>query len=177
MTLGREVVLPMQAVIGKPQLNDDTGYGIDTDDYLSQLQTTFVKVHDVAIANLRKAAKYQKRYYDTHSRKAQMRYLEAVQLLWLHEPSRKVGVCHKLMNKRKGPPLFQEGLRKLTIFMVFLTLFVKRSVTFRALVAHFQCIRTLLETTFEQGPFRYKEVLYHINQLLRTQILFATKGL
>ena len=55
---------------------------------------------------------------------------------------------------RKGPPLFQEGLRKLTIFMVFLTLFVKHSITFRALVAHFQCIRTLLETTFEQGPFR-----------------------
>ena len=49
MTLGREVVLPMQAVIGKPQLNDDTGYGIDTDDYLSQLQTTFMKVHDVAM--------------------------------------------------------------------------------------------------------------------------------
>ena len=61
--------------------------------------------------------------------------------------------------------------------MVFLTLFVKRSITFRALVAHFQCIRTLLETTYEQGPFRYQEVLYHINQLLRTQILFATKGL
>ena len=94
MTLGGEVVLPMQAVIGKPQLNDDTGYGIDTDDYLSQLQTTFVNVHDVAIANLRKAANYQKPYYDTHSRKAQMRYLEAGQLVWLYEPSRKVGVCH-----------------------------------------------------------------------------------
>ena len=25
--------------------------------------------------------------------------------MWLHEPSRKFGVCHKLMNKWKGPYL------------------------------------------------------------------------
>ena len=71
----------------------------EVDGYLSRLQTNMLKVHDAARANIGKAADYQKRYYDTHSRKAQMRYLEAGQLVWLHEPSRKVWVRNKLVNK------------------------------------------------------------------------------
>ena len=34
-----------------------------------------------------------------HSKKAQQRHFETGQLVWLHE----FGVCHKLMNKWKGP--------------------------------------------------------------------------
>ncbi|MCU7833552.1 MAG: hypothetical protein KZQ56_13460, partial [gamma proteobacterium symbiont of Lucinoma myriamae] len=99
--LGREVTLPKQAVIGKPQVANQTC--TDPDDYVTQLQRSMVKVHDVARSNLRKSADYQKRYYDTHSKKAQLRYFEVGQLVWLHDPSRKVGVCHKLMNRWKGP--------------------------------------------------------------------------
>ena len=75
------------------------------DDYLSRLQTNMLKVHDVARANLGKAAIYKKRHYDTYSRRAQIRHLEAGQLVWLKEATRKVGVCHKLINKWKGPYL------------------------------------------------------------------------
>ena len=87
MVLGREVVLPMQAVVGKPSSNEVDN--VDVDGYVSKLQANMVKVHDVKRANLGKAAAYGKRYYDTHSRRAQMRYLEAGQLVWLHDPSRK----------------------------------------------------------------------------------------
>ena len=42
MTLGREAVLTMQALIGKPTLfNDDDTTGVD--DYLSSLQTNMIK--------------------------------------------------------------------------------------------------------------------------------------
>ena len=69
-----------------------------------------LNVHDVARANLGKTANYQKRYYDTHGRRAQMRHLEAGQLLWLHDPTRKIGVGHKLINKWKGPYLLTRKL-------------------------------------------------------------------
>ena len=67
MVFGREVVLPMQAIIGKPVGDEEA---IDPGYYLSKVQTGILKAHDVARANLKKAANYQKRYYDTHSRKA-----------------------------------------------------------------------------------------------------------
>ena len=111
MTLRREAVLPMQAIIGKPTLHhDDDDDRTDLDDYLSRLQTNMLNVHDVARANLGKAANYQKRYYDTHGRRAQMRHFEAGQLVWLHDPIRKVGVWHKLINKWKGPYLVTRKL-------------------------------------------------------------------
>ena len=97
MVLGREVVLPMQAVVGKP--SSDEVDNVDVDDYVSKLQANMVNVHGVARANLGKAATYRKRYYDTHSRRAQMRYLGAGQLVWLHDPSRNRGVCHKLQTE------------------------------------------------------------------------------
>ena len=61
MTLGREAVVPMQAIIGKPTLDDDDDSS-DVDNYLSRLQTNMLNVHDVARANLGKTANYQKRY-------------------------------------------------------------------------------------------------------------------
>ena len=103
MTFGREVVLPLQAVMGKPVSEENESFEVE--DYVSKLQTSMIKIHDVARTNLSKAADYQKRYYDTHSRKAQQRHFENGQLVWLHEPTRKVGVCHKLVNKWKGPYL------------------------------------------------------------------------
>ena len=114
VVFGREVVLPMQALIGKPGGDEEA---IDPCDYLSKVQTGILKAHDVARANLKKAANYQKRYYDTHSRKAWQRHLKAGQLVWLHEPTRKVGVCHKLNNKWKGPYLVTRKLDDL-IYLV-----------------------------------------------------------
>ena len=88
--------------------DDDDSTGVD--DYFSRLQTNMFKVHDVTRANLGKAAIYQNGYYDTHGRRAHMRHLEAGQLVWLYEPTRKVGVCHKLINKWKSPYLVTKKL-------------------------------------------------------------------
>ena len=87
MALGRKAVLPVQAIIEYQPTLDSDGDSTDVDDYISMLQTNMLKVHDVARANLRKAAIYQKGYYDTHGRRAQMRHLEAGQLVWLFEPT------------------------------------------------------------------------------------------
>ena len=103
MVLGKEIVLPMQAVIGGP--SSAVVDNVDIDDYVSRLQANMVKVHDTARVTLGKAAAYRKRYYDTHSRKAQMRYLGVGHLDWLHDRFCKRGVCHKLLNKWKGPYL------------------------------------------------------------------------
>ena len=42
MTLGRKPVLPMQAIIDKPTLDDDDD-STDMDDYLSRLRTTMLR--------------------------------------------------------------------------------------------------------------------------------------
>ena len=55
MAFGREVVLPLQAVIGKPAGDEEA---TDPDDYLSKVQTGILKAHDVARANLKEAANY-----------------------------------------------------------------------------------------------------------------------
>ena len=97
MIFGREVVLPLQTIMGKPVPEESVS--LEVEDHVSKLQTSMTKIYDVARTNLSKAAEYQKRYYDTHSKKAQQRHFETGQLVWLHE----VGVCNKLMNKWKGP--------------------------------------------------------------------------
>ena len=51
MTLGREAVFTMQAIISKLTLDVDDD-STDVDDYLSRLQTNMLNVHDVARANL-----------------------------------------------------------------------------------------------------------------------------
>ena len=58
------------------------------------------KAHNLARINLGKAATYQKMHYDT--REKGKRFSRG-QLVWLHDPSRKVGVCSKLRNHWKGP--------------------------------------------------------------------------
>ena len=64
----------IEAVIGKPAGDEEA---TDPDDYLSKVQTGLLNAHDVARANLKKAANYHMRYYDTHSRKVRQRHLEA----------------------------------------------------------------------------------------------------
>ena len=97
MVFGREIVLPIQAYIGRPKLEDDE----ETEDYVGVLQQRLEKIHDLARDNLKQASEYQKKYYDTGAKKKK-RY-SAGQLVWLHDPTRKVGVCSKLINKWKGP--------------------------------------------------------------------------
>ena len=97
MVLGREVVLPMHAVIGSPKV---TPAGNGHDDYVTKLQNKLQQCHDLARKNLKVAAKYQKKYYDS---KSKITSFSQGQLVWLHDPTRKVGISSKLVNKWKGP--------------------------------------------------------------------------
>lgn len=104
MMFGREVVLPMQAVIGRPKEEKDE---TDSDSYILDLQNKLVDCHDMARQNLKVAARYQKKHYDSTSVK---KLHDTGQLVWLHDPTRKVGVCSKLMNKWKGPFIITKKL-------------------------------------------------------------------
>ena len=97
MVFGKDVMLPMQAFIGRPGVG---GEKAPDDNYVMDLQDKLQQCHDIARENIRVAAKYQKKHYDSNSKKKQ--YVTG-QLVWLHDPSRKKGICSKLINKWKGP--------------------------------------------------------------------------
>ena len=70
MVLGRNVTLPSQAVIGRP---DEDEKESDVDKYVADLQENRRRCHRIARENLKKQAKYRKKYYDS---KAKSRRLE-----------------------------------------------------------------------------------------------------
>ncbi|XP_053373971.1 uncharacterized protein LOC128546713 [Mercenaria mercenaria] len=98
LTLGREINLPMTAVIGLPENQDP----LTVDNYVQQLQNNLVLAHQVARKTLKKNAIYRKKYYDQRSHK---RTFKEKDIVWLYNPTRKVGVCSKLSPKWKGPCL------------------------------------------------------------------------
>lgn len=109
MLFGREVVLPMQAVLGRP-MTDDEEHTIDPDDYIARTRKKLVQVHDQARLALKKNAEYRKLYYDTRGKQAVLRDFKVGQAVWLHDPARRVGVCSKLSDKWKGPYLVTRKL-------------------------------------------------------------------
>jgi hypothetical protein len=98
MVYGREIVLPLSAMIGTP-LNDENQFQSKSE-YAEALRHKIVEIHEFARKNIRTTANYQKRNYDTNAK--QRRY-HTGQFVWLHDPTRKKGVCTKLVNKWKGP--------------------------------------------------------------------------
>ena len=56
MVFGREVTLPLQAVIGQPMESDQSNY----DDYLHDPKKKLKEIHGIARKNLKQAAVYQK---------------------------------------------------------------------------------------------------------------------
>jgi hypothetical protein len=97
MVFGREITLPMHAFIGRPKPENNS----DLSEYVLNLEDKLKTCHDIARTNLKVAARYQKKHYDCKSRKRNA-YSQG-QLVWLHDPTRKVGVSSKLVNKWKGP--------------------------------------------------------------------------
>ena len=83
----------------------------DVDKYVADLQDNLRRCHSIARENLKKQAKYRKKYYDS---KAKSRKLEINQPVWLHDTTRKIGVCNKLTNNWKGPYLVLKQLDDLT---------------------------------------------------------------
>ena len=100
LMLGREVVVPAEAVTGLPSTGQDCESPVDEDAYVTNLRTKLAQAHDVARRNLRTHAVYQKRRYDLRARK---QLLEPGQAVWLYNPTRRIGVCSKLTSKWKGP--------------------------------------------------------------------------
>ena len=107
MVYGREIMLPMAAVIGQPK-GENPG---TVEDYVKNLQVKLQQVHQLARTNLKKTANYRKKHYDIKSSK---RVLASGQAVWLYEPSKRPGVCAKLTPKWKGPALVLQKLDDLT---------------------------------------------------------------
>ncbi|CAG2254015.1 unnamed protein product [Mytilus edulis] len=70
--------------------------------------------HAHARKHLKGSQEYQKKYYDQSAKK---RELIAGQPVWLHDPTRKPGVCSKLLPKWKGPFIVLKKIDDL-IYMV-----------------------------------------------------------
>ena len=83
MVLGREIILPLQAIVGRLTGEADE---TDLDSYVQNLQDKLVEAHNLARINIGKAASYQKKHYDT---RAKVKSFSRGQLVWLHDPSRK----------------------------------------------------------------------------------------
>lgn len=105
MVYGRNVILPLAAVIGRPISNNND---IETvEDYVRELRKNLEFTHDFARLNIGKSTEYQKRHYDCN---AKLQKYSAGQCVWLHDPTRHKGVCSKLLNKWKGPYLVTKVL-------------------------------------------------------------------
>ena len=63
---GREVTLPLQVVIESPKEILKTP---DVNEYVQEMQTRMNLAHEIARKTLKRKTEYQKRYYDTKSRK------------------------------------------------------------------------------------------------------------
>ncbi|KAK3083019.1 hypothetical protein FSP39_011806 [Pinctada imbricata] len=124
MMLGRNIMMPLEAIIPRPPLSDDN-QNQDTD-YLSALQKQLATTHEMARKHLKKNSDYQKKYYDT---KATRRDFEEGQPVWLYDASKKVGVCSKLTCKWKGPYVITKKIDDITFL-------VKRSRTQQGKIYH-----------------------------------------
>ena len=122
MVLGREILLPMAAIVGQPMVEKDK----TVDEYLQNLKDKLQQVHELARKNLKKNATYSKKHYDLKSAK---RVLQPGQAVWLYEPSKKPGICAKLAPRWKGPFLILQRLDDLTYL-------VKRKLNIPAKVYH-----------------------------------------
>lgn len=99
MMLGRNITLPLEAVIPQPDQKEPDGPPV-IEEYIVKLQDKLIKAHETARKNLKKNSDYQKRHYDL---KATKRKFEVGQAVWLYDSSKKPKVCHKLTLKWKGP--------------------------------------------------------------------------
>ncbi len=98
LMLGREINLPLTAVVATPKEED--GEAPDYEDYVADLQERMHTAHEIARTHLKKAAVHQKQQYDPRTKS---HALTAGQPVWLWDPSRKKGLSPKLTSKWKGP--------------------------------------------------------------------------
>ncbi|CAC5420431.1 Transposon Ty3-I Gag-Pol polyprotein,Transposon Ty3-G Gag-Pol polyprotein [Mytilus coruscus] len=121
MLFGREVTLPLQAMIPEP--DTEIQENRSPDDYVAHLQNKLKENHAFARNALKKVSIYQKKRYDINAKK---RYFKRGEAVWIYDPIRKKGVCSKLTPKWKGPFVIEKRIDDVTYR-------VKRSLR------HFSC--------------------------------------
>ena len=108
--VGRNIRLPLEAVTPCP-CSSECQEVHEKEEYVMSLQQNLSKSHSLARKHLKRNAEYQKKHYDIRDKK---RDFKVGQPVWLHDSSRKVGVCHKLTSKCKGPYIVTRKLDDLT---------------------------------------------------------------
>ena len=109
MVFGREIILPLQALIPLPE--KDTSHMDSSTDYVCHLKNKLEENYKIARKSLNKAAICQKRRYDL---KAKKNNFSKGQLVWIYDPSRKIGRCPKLTSRWKGPYIIEKKIDDVT---------------------------------------------------------------
>jgi hypothetical protein len=108
MMLGREVELPIDLIIGVPE---DAGKLLNSVDYVDKLRLDMEEVHKVARQHIKWRSAVQKRNYDL---KAQNKRYEECELVWMHNPAKKIGISPKLSRSWEGPYIVLNRLSDVT---------------------------------------------------------------
>ena len=111
MVLGRDITLPMEAVV--PNVHQPRTH-VDTTEYVIKLQKQLRHTHELARKSLKRSVTYQKKRYDLA---AQKRKFEKGDLVWVHETVPKPGLTQKLAPLWKGPYLITKRIDDL-VYMV-----------------------------------------------------------
>lgn len=98
MLLGREVNLPIDLILGKPET--DSSPPIVKTAYAYELSKKLEEVHQFARQRLKLSSDRMKRYYNIN---AKMQSFEIESPVWLHNPKRRIGICPKLQRNWEGP--------------------------------------------------------------------------
>jgi hypothetical protein len=127
MVFGRDVILPIQACIGLPPTDTlPTGFTDSPEDYVTELRQQLALIHSKAREVLKTKTEYRKRHYDLYARRRSFMMGDHV---WVHDPTRRPGICSKLSPRWKGPCLITSKIDDL----VYL---VKRSAKVKAMPIH-----------------------------------------
>jgi hypothetical protein len=110
MVFGREITLPMRAFNQEPIITEDTDE-LDEENYVSKLKQKLKEIHELGRKKLEQSIIYQKKHYGIKSKTKSYKEGQAV---WLHDTSRKVGVCKKLSYRWKGPYVVLKKIDDLT---------------------------------------------------------------
>ena len=118
MLFGHDIILPFQAGFDLPPPVQPQVEGSIPETYVQSLQQQLEHIHTVARKCLKSKACYRKRHYDLY---AKHRSLHVGDSVWVHNSSRKLGICKKLSPQWQGPFLVTKKIDDL-VYMIKQTL-------------------------------------------------------
>ena len=134
MVFGGDIVLPLEAEIGRPISPKQADGAVQVKEHVSKIQDRLETAHRIAHQHLNVNSEYQKRHYGI---KAKKRSLFIGQVVWIADPTRKKRVCTQLSPRWKGPFLVIKKLDDLPYL-------VKKSEKQRAAVFHLERLEPYL---------------------------------